>query len=130
MTRSLTPLARSVVLVLGLVLLPAAGGVRAQSSLPPAAPSTPPNVLFILTDDMTLDDLQFMPQTSHLLGEQGLTFDREFDNVTLCCPARTSIVRGQYSHNTGVLTNGGSNGGFETAHAANLEQPAAFKAGA
>jgi len=110
------------VLMVGVALLPAAGGARAQTSQPPAAPSAPPNVLFILTDDMTLDDLQFMPQTSHLLGEQGLTFDREFDNVTLCCPARTSILRGQYSHNTAVLTNGGSNGGFETAHADNLEQ--------
>ena len=51
-----------------------------------------------------------------------MTFDDEFDNVTLCCPARTSILRGQYSHNTGVLTNGGTNGGFETAHADGVEQ--------
>lgn len=88
-----------------------------------AAPSTgKPNVLFVLTDDMRFDDLQYMPQIRQLLGDQGLTFDNEFDNVTLCCPARTSILRGQYSHNTGVLTNGGANGGFETAHKDNIEQ--------
>jgi N-acetylglucosamine-6-sulfatase len=81
-----------------------------------------PNVLFVLTDDMRLDDLQHMPQVQRLIGEQGVTFDNEFDNVTLCCPARTSILRGQYSHNTGVLTNGGTTGGFETAHAINVEQ--------
>ena len=81
-----------------------------------------PNVLFVLTDDMRLDDLQYLPQIQQLVGEQGMTFDNEFDNVTLCCPARTSILRGQYSHNTGVLTNGGTNGGFETAHAEDLEQ--------
>jgi arylsulfatase A-like enzyme len=80
------------------------------------------NVLFVLTDDMRLDDLQFMPHTRSLLGDQGATFDSYLDNVTLCCPARTSILRGQYSHNTGVLTNGGVNGGFETAHSKNLEQ--------
>jgi N-acetylglucosamine-6-sulfatase len=81
-----------------------------------------PNVLFVLTDDMRLDDLRFMPKVRELIGGQGVSFDRYFDNVTLCCPARTSILRGQYSHNTGVLTNGGANGGFETAHADMVEQ--------
>src|SRR5712691_2073127 len=81
-----------------------------------------PNVLFVLTDDMRLDDLQFMPNVRALIGSQGVSFDSYFDNVTLCCPARTSILRGQYSHNTGVLTNGGANGGFETAHAGMVER--------
>lgn len=81
-----------------------------------------PNVLFVLTDDQRLDDMQYLPQVVQLIGQQGMAFDNEFDNVTLCCPARTSILRGQYSHNTGVLTNGGSNGGFETAYKDNLEQ--------
>jgi arylsulfatase A-like enzyme len=78
--------------------------------------------VFVLTDDMRFDDLQYLPQTTQLVGDQGMAFDNEFDNVTLCCPARTSILRGQYSHNTGVLTNGGTTGGFETAHATNVEQ--------
>jgi arylsulfatase A-like enzyme len=87
-----------------------------------AGGSAKPNVLFVLTDDMRLDDLQYMPQVRALIGDQGVSFDSYFDNVTLCCPARTSILRGQYSHNTAVLTNGGTNGGFETAHAKNVEQ--------
>jgi arylsulfatase A-like enzyme len=111
-----------------------AGGLLATAcsgggSGPPAASSAgdvtatvKPNVLFVLTDDMRLDDLRHMPQIKQLVGDQGMTFDDQFDNVTLCCPARTSILRGQYSHNTGVLTNGGTNGGFETAHAINVEQ--------
>jgi N-acetylglucosamine-6-sulfatase len=81
-----------------------------------------PNILFVLTDDMRFDDLQYLPQIRQLIGDGGMAFDNEFDNVTLCCPARTSILRGEYSHNTGVLTNGGTNGGFETAHADNIEQ--------
>ena len=84
--------------------------------------SSRPNVLFVLTDDMRFDDLQYLPHVKQLVGDAGMTFDNEFDNVTLCCPARTSILRGQYSHNTGVLTNGGTTGGFETAHAINVEQ--------
>jgi arylsulfatase A-like enzyme len=77
--------------------------------------------LYILTDDMRLDDLQFMPQTRALLADQGVTFDNYFDNVTLCCPARAAILRGQYSHNTGVLTNAAPNGGFSAMHSLGLE---------
>ncbi|MGZ4704671.1 MAG: sulfatase family protein [Acidimicrobiales bacterium] len=87
-----------------------------------AASGARPNVLFVLTDDMRLDDLQHLPQIRQLIGAEGMTFDDQFDNVTLCCPARTSILRGQYAHNTGVLTNGGTNGGFETAYATGVEQ--------
>ena len=88
----------------------------------PAIGGRRPNVLFVLTDDMRFDDLQYLPQVRALVGDAGVSFDDEFDNVTLCCPARTSILRGQYSHNTGVLTNDAANGGFERAHATNIEQ--------
>lgn len=94
----------------------------APSAASAATGTGKPNVLFVLTDDMRLDDLQYMPQVRSLIGDQGVTFDNYFDNVTLCCPARTSILRGQYSHNTGVLTNAGTNGGFETAFKSEIEQ--------
>lgn len=97
-------------------------GATCGASSGTTAPAGTPNVLFILTDDQRLDDMQYLPQVVQLIGAQGMTFDDYFDNVTLCCPARTSILRGQYSHNTGVLTNGGSNGGFETAYKDNVEQ--------
>ena len=98
------------------------GSAATSGSVSPGRVSAgKPNVLFVLTDDMRFDDLQHLPNVRKLVGEQGMTFDDEFDNVTLCCPARTSILRGQYSHNTGVLTNGGNNGGFETAHASKVE---------
>ena len=73
--------------------LSAGSAVRASASSVP----TKPNVLFVLTDDMRLDDLQFMPNVRNLIAGQGMSFENEFDNVTLCCPARTSILRGQYS---------------------------------
>ena len=41
-----------------------------------AASSGPrPNVLFILTDDMRYDDMQYLPQIKQLIGDQGMTFD-------------------------------------------------------
>src|SRR5205823_2332835 len=120
-----------VAVAISVVLLAASCSDSGSSRSPASASSAPPsgvravqgapNVLFVLTDDMRFDDLQYMPQVRQLIGDEGATFDNEFDNVTLCCPARTSILRGQYSHNTGVLTNGGTTGGFETAHAIKVE---------
>jgi N-acetylglucosamine-6-sulfatase len=95
--------------------------ITSGTTSPSLPAGTHPNVVFVLTDDMRLDDLQFMPKTRELLAGQGMTFDSYFDNVTLCCPARTSILRGQFSHNTGVLTNDVANGGFETVFKDKLE---------
>jgi arylsulfatase A-like enzyme len=39
----------------------------------------------------------------------------------LCCPSRTTILRGQFPHNTGVLTNALPDGGFERAYLNNVE---------
>ena len=41
---------------------------------------------------------------------------------SLCCPSRTTTLRGQYAHNTGIWSNGGDNGGFERAYATGVEQ--------
>lgn len=99
------------------------GGTSPGSSGSAAPPSNSrPNVVFVLTDDMRLDDLAYMPHVKQLIGDQGTTFTNYFDNVTLCCPSRSTILRGQYSHNTGILTNGGTNGGFETAYKDDIEQ--------
>jgi arylsulfatase A-like enzyme len=84
------------------------------------APSRP-NIVFILTDDQRLEDIQHMPKLQQLLVGEGMSFDSYVDTVSLCCPSRTSILRGQYAHNTGVMTNGAQNGGFVTAHRLGVE---------
>src|SRR5690242_21784920 len=81
-----------------------------------------PNILFILTDDLDLAEIAFMPKLKALLIDQGATFDNYFASVSLCCPSRSTTIRGQYSHNTGVMTNGGGNGGFEVAYARGIEK--------
>ncbi len=81
-----------------------------------------PNIVLVLTDDMTRADLHAMPGVNRLLTGQGLRFTRAMVNVSLCCPSRTTILRGQYAHNTGVLTNGGNNGGFEHAYRRKVER--------
>ncbi|MDQ3704755.1 MAG: sulfatase-like hydrolase/transferase, partial [Chloroflexota bacterium] len=73
-----------------------------------------PNFVFILTDDTRADDLKYMPKTRSALQNQGMTFTRAFVTTGLCCPSRATIMRGQYTHNTGVWYNtGGPSGGWE-----------------
>src|SRR5918994_746275 len=72
-----------------------------------------PNIVFIMADDMRKDDLRYMPKTRDLLKNRGMSFSNAFVSHALCCPARATIMRGQYAHNTGVWANGGSNGGLQ-----------------
>ena len=83
-----------------------------------------PNIIFILTDDQRWDttdddalarrrDSTIMPGLRSELGGSGVEFANAFMTTPLCCPSRSSILRGQYAHSTGVYTNGGNNGGAD-----------------
>ena len=74
-----------------------------------------PNFVFVLTDDMRKDDLQFVPQTRRLLGGSGATFDNAFVTFAMCCPSRASILTGLYPHNHKILRNEARLGGGEPA---------------
>lgn len=69
--------------------------------------SGPLNFIFILSDDQRADTLQCMPKLRQRTDARGLEFARSYATTSLCCPSRTSILTGQYSHNHGVLNNGG-----------------------
>ena len=47
-------------------------------------------------------EMRYLPRTRALLGAHGTTFDDYFVSNSLCCPSRTTTLRGQYAHNTGV----------------------------
>lgn len=64
-----------------------------------------PNILVVMTDDMSTDDLQFMPNVRHLLADKGTTFADAIDSYPLCCPARATFITGQYAHNHKVKGN-------------------------
>src|SRR5215212_6059912 len=74
---------------------------KAKAQIAPAQP----NIVFILTDDMRKDDLKYMPKTEALLQNTGMSFENAFVSNALCCPSRSTIMRGQYSHNNGVWSN-------------------------
>jgi N-acetylglucosamine-6-sulfatase len=100
----LTSVGSAVVLCLALMLFT---GAYREDGKPEAAAQTAakPNFVFILADDMRKDDLNYMPKTTALLGEKGMTFDEAFVSHALCCPSRATIFRGQYTHNHGVWHN-------------------------
>ena len=70
----------------------------------------------MLTDDLSLNLLQFMPHV-HEMERNGSTFANYFVTDSLCCPSRSSIFTGEFPHNTGVFRNlepDGGYGGFNT----------------
>src|SRR5215216_2431833 len=98
---------RKIVLPLASVALVVLLSLGLTGSMPGDAEAltAKPNIVFILTDDMRKDDLRYMPKTRSVLKDKGISFENAFVSNALCCPARATIMRGQYAHNTGVWTN-------------------------
>ena len=76
-----------------------------------------PNVVLILTDDLAEGDLnketlEELPNIKALM-EDGTTFENSFVTDSLCCPSRTTTLRGQYAHNHQILSNAPPLGGAE-----------------
>jgi arylsulfatase A-like enzyme len=69
-----------------------------------AKPAHRPNIVFVLTDDLSWNLVQYMPHVRQLQRD-GMTFSNYFVTDSLCCPSRASILSGRYPHNHGVLTN-------------------------
>ncbi len=74
-----------------------------------------PNVVFVLTDDLSADLVDHMPNVQRL-AKDGANFTNYSVTDSLCCPSRSSIFSGRFPHDTGVFTNTGNDGGFETFH--------------
>src|SRR4026208_1250533 len=96
--------------------------ISACSAGTPAPRPVHPNIVFILADDMAASDLAYMPQTKKLIEKQGAAFDKFFVSISLFCPSRTSILRGQYGHNTKIVDNELPGGGFEKVYKLGLEK--------
>jgi N-acetylglucosamine-6-sulfatase len=122
--------------VLAVLLVPAVWAVWVASSpsstpvAPPMAASSAttvqqirrPNMIFILTDDLDTASIPFMPKLKALLADQGATFSNYFVSISLCAPSRASTLRGQYGHNTHIISNDPPKGGYEQFHRLGEEQ--------
>ncbi len=107
MRRSTASLAAAVLVCAAAISASSAGAPSALSASPKR-----PNIVVLMTDDQTVDDMRFMPNVNRLLGDRGTTFDNSFVSFSLCCPSRATFLTGQYAHNHNVLGNAPPYGGF------------------
>jgi arylsulfatase A-like enzyme len=68
------------------------------------------NVVLVLADDLDWALFEQVPRLA-ALQDQGMTFTRQVVTDSLCCPSRVSIMRGEYVHNHGVVSNTEATGG-------------------
>lgn len=72
-------------------------------------PASRPNVLFLITDQHQARALGAVDETFHTpaldeLAENGTLFSNAYCTTPQCSPSRSSLVTGQYPHQTGVRT--------------------------
>ncbi|HZT14952.1 MAG TPA: sulfatase [Gaiellaceae bacterium] len=96
--------------VVSAAVVAAAGAAGARPDRVPARHAARLNVVLILSDDERLDGDDVMRNVHRLLMHHGVTFDDYHVTTSLCGPSRASILTGDYSHHTGVLTNFGPHG--------------------
>lgn len=78
------------------------------------SPSPPrPNVVLILTDDLDMSLVDYMPNVTRLIRDQGAEMTSFYVEQSSCCPSRASILSGLYAHNHGVIGNAWPEGGYE-----------------
>jgi N-acetylglucosamine-6-sulfatase len=69
----------------------------------PAAANEQPNLVVVMTDDQTVEELAAMPRTHRLLAARGVSFDHSYVSYPVCCPSRATYLTGQYAHNHRVM---------------------------
>ncbi|GIF40944.1 arylsulfatase A-like enzyme [Actinoplanes xinjiangensis] len=85
------------------------------------APAARPNIVLVLVDDLSMNLVQYMPNVRKL-QQDGTTFTNYTVTDSLCCPSRASLLKGQFPHNTGIVKNHGSDGGFLLFHSRGQER--------
>ena len=86
-----------------------AGSITALAGLGLRASSRPPNVLFLIADNLGWRDLGCLGdknlQTPALdgLAHEGVTFKSAFFSASSCSPSRASLISGQAPHSVNVL---------------------------
>lgn len=90
----------------GLILASCGLGTKEKS-----AEQRPPNIVYILADDLGYGDLSFLGQQNFAtpnidrLAAEGLVFTQHYSGSTVCAPSRSSLMTGQHTGHTYVRGN-------------------------
>ena len=77
-------------------------------------PTSPPNILFIMTDDHATQAMSTygsqINETPNLdrIAQNGIRFDRAYCTNAICAPSRATLLTGKHSHKNGKYTNRGN----------------------
>ncbi len=94
-------------------------GAMSGASLPTVA-AEPPNIIFIMADDLGYGDLgcygQKVIQTPRLdrMAAEGIQFRNMYAGCTVCAPSRSVLMTGQHMGHTHVRGNAGSDMAIQT----------------
>jgi N-acetylglucosamine-6-sulfatase len=94
-----------------LLLTALAAGCSGSAPPAPAPASRPPNIVFVLVDDMRWDEMGVSGhpfiETPNMdrLAREGMRFTQAFATTPLCSPSRASLLTGQYAHTHGIIDN-------------------------
>ena len=102
----LASMATAVLIAIVVVLITAIGSMKSATA------AERPNIVFVLTDDLASQDMQYLDGLRNIMARNGTTFTRAYVSDSLCCPSRATILRGQYPHNHGIRSNVAPSGGY------------------
>jgi Sulfatase len=94
-------------------LLMAFGGLLAGAHVSPSAAAGPPNIVFLLADDLDERVASGMPRLQEL-AQSGTRFSKFYVTTPICVPSRATILTGKYAQNTNVRRNTPPFGGYQT----------------
>jgi N-acetylglucosamine-6-sulfatase len=92
---------------------PTEGAALVDHPDPGPPPEPRPNVVLILTDDLDMSLVDYMPHVTRLIRDQGAEMTNFYVEQSSCCPSRASILSGLYAHNHGVIGNAWPEGGYD-----------------
>jgi len=98
------------------VLATALAAAAVAAGLTAGAPAqtteaTGPNIIVVMSDDQAPGMMAALPTVRRELGGRGATFTNAIATYPLCCPARATLLTGEYAHNHGTLGNSPLSGG-------------------
>jgi N-acetylglucosamine-6-sulfatase len=104
---------RTALVVTLLVGAAGSGGAAATIDCSTATRSdSRPNVIVVLADDQTVEQVRVMPTVLDRLARVGTVFTNSVVNYSNCCPSRATLLTGQHASHHGVLWNSGPTGGY------------------